>query len=303
MQKSIMAESQSMALIKAQRYKILDDFFGNVEILTEVLGYCNRKDSQEYFESALRKLTFKLNNTSILFNALKYEAEDEKKYCKDLQEDLLDTCSLCYKGLLQMKESFKQKELQKPFEFYLEMLKNPLVKDAKRLSLEKSTKPKNKNMADVEKSINDFLSKFAKADMDFQNNMKTKMMEELETRGDLQRTIASSVEQMTQKSQYISRNDLNGSVKRMHTLYNNGDDIGVEKILTEFCQSAENRYINPADCQDLLNEIRSMEQKYCKIKKDEKYTKNKDEYKNFFQKMEQLCQETCKMVDSYSKNI
>ena len=284
--KQMVADSQSLALIKVQRYKLLDDFFGNVEILTEVLGYYNRKNSQEYLENALRKLTFKLNNTSILFNALKYEAEDEKKFCKELQEDLLDTCNLCYKGLFQMKSSFNQKELQKPFEFYLEMLKNPLVKDSKRLSTEKSKKPK--NMADVEKSINDFLSKFAKADMEFQNDLKSKILEELETPSNLQRTIGSSMEQMTQKSKYIPRNDLLGSADRMIKMYNAEKDQDVEKILLEFRHSAENSFINPADCDDLKNKISTLINGYKKFK---------------IQIMEQYCQETYNIIDSYSKNL
>ena len=284
--KQMVADSQSLALIKVQRYKLLDDFFGNVEILTEVLGYYNRKNSQEYLENSLRKLTFKLNNTSILFNALKYEAEDEKKFCKELQEDLLDTCNLCYKGLFQMKSSFNQKELQKPFEFYLEMLKNPLVKDSKRLSTEKSKKPK--NMADVEKSINDFLSKFAKADMEFQNDLKSKMLEELETPNNLQRTIGSSMEQMTQKSKYIPRNDLLGSADRMIKMYNAEKDQDVEKILLEFRHSAENSFINPADCDDLKNKISTLINGYKKFK---------------IQIMEQYCQETYNIIDSYSKNL
>ena len=133
-----------------------------------------------------------------------------------------------------------------------------------------------------------FLSKFAKADMEFQNDLKSKMLEELETPNNLQRTIGSSMEQMTQKSKYIPRNDLLGSADRMIKMYNAEKDQDVEKILLEFRHSAENSFINPADCDDLKNKISTLINGYKKFK---------------IQIMEQYCQETYNIIDSYSKNL
>jgi len=281
-------------LLKAQRHKLMQDFSGNVEVLGEVLGYYKRNNSPVIFENALRKLTLKLNNTSLLYNTLYFEAQDDKKNTKDLHEDLKETCLLFYNALLQIKTSFENKELKKPFQFYLELLKNPLKEDPKKLSVGvKSKKPmsieKDQSFINVlEQKLNNFLSTYTKADLDFQQSLKKIADEGLQTKYEIQNTISSTINQMNQNHAYMPENDLVGYWNEISLLFKDGKDVFVKEKLSHLTQWTENYSINPQHCSFLLEGLKNLGNLYAQEE---------------FYEMAAICQKMHKTIDNYRKKL
>lgn len=221
-------------------------------------------------ENSLRKLALKLNNTSLLFNALYYEAQDERKYHKDLQDDLKDTCFLFQNGLFQMKNAFESEDLKGPFEFYMEILKNPQTEDPKKLNTKikvKNPQTIEKNVADyVEKKINNFLSMYAKADIDFEDSLKKILTESLETKNELKNTIASTLNQMEKQNTYVPKNDLKGLMKDMFFFIQNKNDNQFKNKLLLICKMIQHKSIDPKDCSYLYKNISLFQKNYQKFK-------------------------------------
>jgi len=157
-------------LLISQRKKLLQDFYVNVDMLQDLLRDFENDESLEFFESSLRKVTVKLNNSSLLFNTLYYESQDERKYSKELQKDLKEICFKFSNSLMKMKAAFGNEELKRVYQFYLDILRNPLTEEPKKLSfrvkINKSSEEKNLT-SDVEEKIQNFLSINAKSYSDF----------------------------------------------------------------------------------------------------------------------------------------
>ena len=267
----LLVDKQLQLLLQEQRHKLMQDFFGNVAVLGEVLGYHTRNDSPEIFENSVRKLTLKLNNTSLLFNSLFYEAEDEGKYCKSLQEDLKETCSLFQNGLQQLKSAFENEDLRTQFEFYLEILKNPLAENPKKLNLKPRINTKtimDKNVADyVEKKINNFLSMFSKADMNLEASLKKILAEDkLETKTELKNIISNTLGEMKQKSAYIPKNDLKGLLKDMNFYVETKRDSNFKKKIMMIRKWIKNKSLDPKNCSYLYKKINNFRINYKKSK-------------------------------------
>ena len=267
----LLVDKQLQLLLQEQRHKLMQDFFGNVAVLGEVLGYHTRNDSQEIFENSIRKLTLKLNNTSLLFNSLFYEAEDEGKFCKKLQEDLKETCTLFQNGLFQLKSAFENEDLRTPFEFYLEILNNPLAENPKKLNLKprlKKTPIMDKNVADyVEKKINDFLSNYAKADINLEASLKKILSEDkLETKSELREIISNSLGEMKEKSTFVPKNDLKGLLSDMNFYVETKRDNSFNKKIMTIRKWIKNKSLDPKNGYYLFKKINNFRIKYKKAK-------------------------------------
>ena len=263
----LLVDKQLQALLQEQRHKLMQDFFGNVAVLGEVLGYHTRNDSLEIFENSLRKLTLKLNNTSLLFNALFYEAEDEGKYCKQLQEDLKETCSLFQNGLQQLKSAFENDDLRTQFDFYLEILQNPLAENPKRLILKPRPKKNpimDKNVADfVEKKINNLLSNYAKADMNLVASLKNILAEgKLVMNSELREIISNSIEEMKEKSTFVPKNDLKGLLTDMKFYVETKRESSFKKKIRIILKWIKNESIDPKNCDYLYKKINNFQIKF-----------------------------------------
>lgn len=120
-------DRELVLLLKSQRKKLLHDFYVNMEMFGELIKNYNDDNSSQKFDHSLGKMILKLNNSSFLFTALYIETMDEQKYTKDLQKDIISTCLAFHDSMEEIQSAFEdEEELERLYEFYMELLKNPL---------------------------------------------------------------------------------------------------------------------------------------------------------------------------------